>query len=133
LFKSFFTFTTMNEFANESPKKDIGFILSLCALLFFTLMGIGIDADEFAQHAELEIPVWYFYLIFAVDFLMVLGIVLIFFYRKIGVYLFPIALIMHFLFHNYYLSTFLYTDVTNMFLFIGLGLLAIIPKFQFFK
>ena len=134
MFESFFIFTAMNnEFANESPKKDLGFILSLCALLFFTLMGVGIDADEFSQHAELKIPTWYFYQIFLVDFLMIVGLVLIFFYRKIGAFLFPAALVAHFILHNYYLSTFLYTDVTNMFLYVGVGLLAIIPKWQFFK
>lgn len=122
-----------NEFANESPKKDLGFILSLFALLFFTMMGIGIDADEYSQHTEVNIPGWYFYLIFTIDFLMVLGLVLIFFYRKIGVFLFPAALVTHFISHSYFLSTFLYTDVTNMFLFTGVGLLAIIPKWQFFK
>lgn len=123
----------INEFANESPRKDWGFVLSLCALLFFTLMGIGIDSDEFTQHTDVNIPVSYFYLIFLVDVMMIVGLVLIFFYRKLGVFLFPIAVLAHFLCHNYFLSTFLYTDVTNMFLYIGVGLLAIIPKYQFFK
>lgn len=122
-----------NDFANENPKKDFGFILSILALLFFSLMGMGIDVDEFAQHKELNIPQWYFYLIFVVDFLMITGLALIYFYRKIGAFLFPAALIAHFIFHNYYLSTFLYTDVTNMFLYVGIGLVAIIPKWQFFK
>ena len=121
------------EFAHESPKKDLGFILSLCALLLFTLMGIGIDADEFLQKQEINIPEWYFILVFAVDALMIIGLILIFFYRKIGIFLFPVAVLAHYLIHNYFLSTFLYTDVTNMFLFISIGLLAFIPKWQFFK
>lgn len=122
-----------DEFKDESPKKDLGFILSLCALLLFSLMGIGIDADEFLQRAELKIPQNYFFLIFGVDFLMILGLVLIFFYRKIGIFLFPVAVLTHYLLHNYYLSTFLYTDVTNLFLYISVGLLAFIPKWKFFK
>ena len=121
------------EFAHESPKKDLGFILSLCALLLFTLMGIGIDTDEFLQKQEINIPEWYFFLVFCVDALMIIGLVLIFFYRKIGIILFPLAVLAHYLIHNYFLSTFLYTDVTNMFLFISIGLLAFIPKWQFFK
>ena len=121
------------EFAHESPKKDLGFILSLCALLLFTLMGIGIDADEFLQKQEINIPEWYFILVFAVDALMIIGLILIFFYRKIGIFLFPAAVLAHYLIHNYFLSTFLYTDVTNIFLFISIGLLAFIPKWQFFK
>ena len=121
------------EFSNESPKKDLGFILSLSALLLFTLMGIGIDADEYLQQKELNIPDFYFILIFFIDLLMVLGLILIFFYRKIGIYLFPAAVVLHFFLHNFYLSTFLYTDVTNLFIYISVGLVAFIPKWQFFK
>jgi len=121
------------EFSNESPKKDLGFILSLSALLLFTLMGIGIDSDEYVQQNDLNIPGFYFILIFLIDLLMIIGLILIFFYRKMGVYLFPAAVVLHFFLHNFYLSTFLYTDVTNLFIFISVGLLAFIPKWQFFK
>ena len=121
------------EFSNESPKKDLGFILSLAALLLFTLMGIGIDSDEYVQQNDLNIPGFYFILIFLIDLLMIIGLILIFFYRKMGVYMFPAAVVLHFFVHNYYLSTFLYTDVTNLFIFISVGLLAFIPKWQFFK
>ena len=121
------------EFSNESPKKDLGFFLSLAALLLFTLMGVGIDYDEYLQQNDLNIPAFYFILIFLIDLLMVIGLILIFFYRKIGVYLFPAAVVLHFFLHNFYLSTFLYTDVTNLFIFISVGLLAFIPKWQFFK
>ena len=121
------------EFSNESPKKDLGFILSLAALLLFTMMGIGIDYDEYLQQNDLNIPAFYFILIFLIDLLMVIGLIFIFFYRKIGVYLFPAAVVLHFFLHNFYLSTFLYTDVTNLFIFISVGLLAFIPKWQFFK
>jgi hypothetical protein len=120
-------------FKNEDPKKDMGFILSLGAILLFSLMGIGIDTDEFLQRVELHIPSHYFFLIFGVDFLMFLGIVLIFFYRKVGIFLFPVAVLTHYILHSYYLNTFLYTDVTNLFLFISVGLFAFIPKWQFFK
>ena len=121
------------EFSNESPKKDLGFILSLAALLLFTMMGIGIDYDEYLQQNDLNIPGFYFILIFLIDLLMIVGLILIFFYRKMGVYLFPAAVVLHFFLHNFYLSTFLYTDVTNLFIFISVGLLAFIPKWQFFK
>ncbi|WP_332030491.1 hypothetical protein [Kaistella sp.] len=121
------------EFSNESPKKDLGFILSLAALLLFTLMGIGIDSDEYVQQNDLNIPGFYFILIFLIDLLMIIGLILIFFYRKMGVYMFPAAVVLHFFLHNFYLSTFLYTDVTNLFIFISVGLLAFIPKWQFFK
>ena len=118
---------------DEDPKKGIGFILALVALLLFTMMGVGLDFDEYLQHESLNIPLGYFYFIFSIDILMIAGIVLIYFYRKIGIVLFPLMLVLHFFMHNYYLSTFLYSDVTNLFLFTGFGMLAIIPKWKFFR
>jgi len=118
---------------DEDPKKGIGFILALVALLLFTMMGVGLDFDEYLQHETLNIPSGYFYFIFSIDVLMVAGIVLMYFYRKIGIVLFPVMLVLHFFMHNYYLSTFLYSDVTNLFLFTGFGMLAIIPKWKFFR
>jgi len=118
---------------DEDPKKGWGFILALAPLLLFTFMGIGLDFDEYLQHETLNIPLGYFYFIFSIDILMIAGIVLMFFYRKIGIILFPVMLVLHFFMHNYYLSTFLYSDVTNLFLFTGFGMLAIIPKWKFFR
>ncbi|CAM2975308.1 hypothetical protein DRF59_09565 [Chryseobacterium flavum] len=118
---------------DEDPKKGWGFILAFAALMLFTVMGLGIDVDEYLQHEYLEIPRWYFYIIFSIDVLMMIGLILMFFYRKIGIFMFPTLLVLHFFMHNYYLSTFLYTDVTNLFLFTGFGMLAIIPKWKFFK
>lgn len=118
---------------DEDPKKGWGFVLAFAALMLFTVMGLGIDVDEYLQHEYLEIPRWYFYVIFSVDALMMIGLVLMFFYKKVGIIMFPALLVLHFFMHNYYLSTFLYTDVTNLFLFTGFGMLAIIPKWKFFK
>ncbi|MDH6252670.1 hypothetical protein M2347_002397 [Chryseobacterium sp. H1D6B] len=118
---------------DENPKKGVGFILAFASLLLFTIMGLGIDFDEYLQHEYLNIPRWYFYVIFSLDALMVVSLVLMFFYKKIGIFTFPVLLVLHFFMHNYYLSTFLYTDVTNLFLFTGFGMLAIIPKWKFFK
>ncbi|AZB01628.1 hypothetical protein EG359_19350 [Chryseobacterium joostei] len=118
---------------DEDPKKGWGFVLAFAALMLFTVMGLGIDVDEYIQHEFLDIPKWYFYIIFSIDVLMMLGLILMFFYKKIGIIMFPALLVLHFFMHNYYLSTFLYTDVTNLFLFTGFGMLAIIPKWKFFK
>ena len=121
-----------NYFGDE-PKKSTGFYLSLAALALFTLMGIGIDGDEFLQRKVLNIPEWYFYIIFAVDFMAILSLVGIAFFRKIAIVAFPTFIVLHFFLHQFYLSTFLYTDVTNIFLFVGVGLLMIIPKWKYFK
>ncbi|OCA80024.1 hypothetical protein BBH99_17050 [Chryseobacterium contaminans] len=118
---------------DEDPKKGWGFVLAFAALMLFTVMGLGIDVDEYLQHEYLEIPRWYFYVIFSIDALMMIGLILMFFYKKVGIIMFPALLVLHFFMHNYYLSTFLYTDVTNLFLFTGFGMLAIIPKWKFFK
>lgn len=118
---------------DEDPKKGWGFVLAFAALMLFTVMGLGIDVDEYLQHEYLDIPRWYFYVIFSVDALMMIGLILMFFYKKVGIIMFPALLVLHFFMHNYYLSTFLYTDVTNLFLFTGFGMLAIIPKWKFFK
>ena len=121
-----------NYFENE-PKRSTGFYLSIAALALFTLMGTGIDGDEFLQRKLLNIPSWYFYVIFLVDALAFLSLIAIAFFRKIAVYTFPLLIVLHFFLHQFYLSTFLYTDVTNLFLFVGVGLLMIIPKWHFFK
>lgn len=124
-----------NYFKDESPVKGMGFILSLIGLLIFTIMGIGIDVDQYLQSSEkdIAIPQWYFYIIFFIDVLILFSIVLIYFYRKIGVIIFPAATLAHFLLHMYFLDTFLYSDVTALFMFVGVALLAIVPKWQFFK
>lgn len=118
---------------DEDPKKGWGFILAFAALMLFTIMGLGIDVDEYLQHEYLQIPRWYFFVIFSIDLLMMIGLILMFFYKKVGIIMFPALLVLHFFMHNYYLSTFLYTDVTNLFLFTGFGMLAIIPKWKFFR
>lgn len=119
-------------FENE-PKKTAGFYISIAALALFTLMGFGIDLDEFTQRQEVNIPDWYFYFVFTIDALAILSLVGIAFFKKFAVFTFPALVIMHFFLHQYFLSTFLYTDVTNLFLFIGFGLLMMIPKWKYFK
>lgn len=122
-------------FKGETRKRDIGFIGSLLVFSIFMVMGIGIDVDAFLQHksADVHIPSWYFTLIFLIDFFVLLAIGLIYFYRKWGIYFYPISVGFHFIFHLYFLDTFLYSDVFSIFAFIGIGLLAFIPQWQFFK
>ena len=112
---------------DEDPKKGWGFISAFAALMLFTIMGLGIDIDEYLQHEYLQIPRWYFFVIFSIDALMMLGLILMFFYRKIGIFMFPALLVLHFFMHNYYLSTFLYTDVTNLFLFGNYSEMEVFP------
>ncbi len=122
-----------NEIFDKNPQPTKGFYWALGLLLLFVMMSISIDISEFAQHQDIRIPLWYFYIIFFVDILILLGWVGIYFHRKIGVYLFPLAVLAHFTLHNYYLSTFLYSDIFILFLFVGIGLLVVIPRWLFFK
>ncbi|MFN3019410.1 hypothetical protein ACK1KB_00285 [Chryseobacterium sp. TY3] len=106
-------------------------ILIFLALHFY--LSINTDLAEFTQHKDINIPTWYFYIVFVVDALVLLSLVLIAMWKKVGVYAFPIFMVAHFLIHNYFLSTFLYSDVSVLFFFVGLGLLAIIPRWNNFK
>ncbi len=119
-------------FENETPKKDIFFKICIGLLALFSIMSFGVDVDQFLQHKELKIPDWYFFIIFPVDVLMMVSLLLIFFYKKVGVYAFPVLMGLHFYFHMYYLDTFLYNDVMALFMYV-FTLLAIIPKWQFFR
>lgn len=119
-------------FANESPQKGIGFWIAISLMILFSLMALGVDYEQYVQHTFLKIPEWYFYIVFGINFLVLLSIVLIIMYRKIGVYLFPIAVFANIYYHLYYLDEFLYFNVQNLFL-IFLALVVIIPKWKFFK
>ncbi|MBP7174076.1 MAG: hypothetical protein KBA33_08440 [Cloacibacterium sp.] len=122
-----------NEIFDKTPPPAKGFYWALGLLMLFSVMSMSIDVAEFLQHQDIRIPLWYFYIIFLVDIFILLGWVGIYFHRKIGVYLFPMAILTHFTLHNYYLSTFLYNDIFILFLFVGIGLLVIIPRWLFFK
>ena len=123
----------MDNYFDNEPQKTTSFYVALGSLALFTLMGLGIDGDEFLQRDLLNIPIWYFFMIFLVDAFSLLSILGIAYFKKFAVYAFPVFVLLHFYMHQFYLDTFLYTDVTNLFLYIGVGLLMIIPKWRFFK
>ena len=120
-------------FFDKSPAKTTSFYAAIAVLSFFSLLSIWVDITEYNQHKEINIPIDFSYIILGIDFLIILSIVAIYFYKKIGVFAFPLLVFVHFYLHQYYLSTLLYADIINLFAFVGLGLLAIIPKWNFFK
>lgn len=116
---------------NSLPKRrEPLFWIVLALLLFFWFLGLNTDLQEYSQHELIHIPTGYFYLIFFLDLLTFSSLLLIFFWRKIGIYLFPLGIILHMTAHLYYLDTFLYTDVTALFIYIGIGLLSFIPNWE---
>lgn len=115
----------------HKPRETLFWIV-LALLLLFWLLGLNTDLQEYSQHDLIHIPVGYFYLIFLLNLLSLASLVLIFFWRKIGIFLFPLSVILHMTAHLYYLDTFLYTDVTALFIYIGIGLLSFIPNWEKF-
>ena len=122
-----------NQTLDKSYKNNKFFYWIIIFLFFHFLFSIGIDWSQYSQHLDLNIPSWYFYIVFAVDILAILSLVLIAMYKKAGVFLFPLFILAHFTVHHMFLSTFLYFDVSVLFFFIGLGLLEIIPRWNQFK
>jgi len=122
---------------NTTPEtyigKSKGFIFALVFTLITSTFTMNIDVTEFAQRQQIHIPSWYFFVIFAIDILTVSSLALIFFYRKLGAYLFPISIFIHFLLHNFFLSSFLYFDLFSLFLYFALVLIVVIPRWNFFK
>lgn len=114
-------------------KKTTGFILSLVITFILSTLSINLDISQFIQRKEINIPDEYFYIVFSVDAIMVLSLILIFFYRKIGVFVFPFSVFIHFILYNFYLSTFLYFDLLVIFLYFSLILLVCIPRWESFK
>lgn len=113
-------------------KKSTSFILSLVFTFIISTIGINFDITQFSQRKEINIPDWYFYIIFLVDILMILSLVFIFFYRKMGVIMFPIMVFLHFFLHNFYLSTFLYFDILVLFFYFLFVLMTTLPRWQSF-
>lgn len=111
--------------------KDYYIIFGLILVLF--CLSINTDLAEYSQHRDIRIPANFFYYTLGVDVLILISWFLLIFFRKIGVILFPLFVFIHFGLHNYFLSTYLYSDITVLFAFIGLGLFAVIPRWNNLK
>ncbi|WP_374442611.1 hypothetical protein [Epilithonimonas sp.] len=118
---------------SEKFRKNRSFYIIFGLVILVFLLSVNTDLAEFSQHRELRIPSGFFYYTLGVDVLVIISWLLILFCRKAGVILFPVFIMLHFALHNYYLSTYLYSDITVLFLFIGLGLLEVIPRWNDMK
>lgn len=118
----------------ETKKQTSGWLIAvLLFALFMFSASINFDITEFIQKKNLGIPAWYFISIFSADLLFLISLVLIFFRKKIGTLLYPIAVFTHFLIANYYLNAFLYFDLFTIFIFFSAILLVVIPRWETFK
>ncbi|VDH05774.1 hypothetical protein [Bergeyella zoohelcum] len=109
------------------------FWVTLIVLIVFSIMTMGVDVDQVLQRTEIHIPEWYFYIIFSVNAVMIVALVLLFFFKRLGLILFPISVLLHFSFHIYFLGTFLYTDLMTLFMYFALGLLYFVPLWDKMK
>jgi hypothetical protein len=73
-----------DNFFDKSPEKTTGFYFAIVFLVIFSLLSVGIDITEYLNRQDVNIPLWFFYVIFSVDILMVLSVASIYFYRKLG-------------------------------------------------
>lgn len=121
----------------QSPETTIkrtrSFYIALIIMLLPFILSVNTDLAHFAEHHDTGVPAGFFWIIFIVDFLILLCMVLIYFYKKAGVVLLPFAVLLHFLLHNFYLSTTLYADMFLLFVYCGAGLAVIIPRWKAFR
>lgn len=121
------------EAVDRSYKNNKDYYIIFAIILLVYLLSINTDAQQFAQHDLINIPEGFFFFTFGADILAVICWFLIIFFRKVGIILFPVMVLIHFGLHNYFLSTYLYSDITALFLYIGLGLMAVIPRWSGLK
>ncbi len=127
--KSFYFVPIMENKVKKSKWLAIGLIF----VFFISTFSFGFDITEFIKRKEINIPDWYFYLLFVVDLVFIASLFLIYSYRKIGTFLYPASIFTHFLFNNYYLNAFLYFDIFILFLFFSVILFLIVPIWDSFK
>ncbi len=117
----------------DTSKKTTGFYIALVILLVCIGISVNTDLAQFSQHEDVQIPIWFFYVIFGLDILMVASVVLIYFYRKLGIYLLPVAASVHMIMNSFYLSVIRYSDLNILFAFFVAALFVTIPRWKYFK
>ena len=121
----------------ENSKKSYAhksktFVGVLILTLLMSTFSINFDYSEFVQRKTLNIPQWYSLIMVVVDVAIIASLIGIYFYKKMGVYVFPVAVFAHFLLHNIFFNSFLYFDIFLLFLY-TLILVGVYPRWKFFK
>jgi hypothetical protein len=122
-----------NDHSENNVKRTSAFYFALILMFILFLLTLNTDFAQYSQHTDTGIPMWFFKILFPVDFIILAALVLIFFYRKIGVFLFPGFVLIHHLLYEFYLSTTLLSGLHLLFVYVGIGLLVIIPRWKDFK
>ncbi len=119
-------------FGNEK-KYDTPFYLVLVVLLISLLNSFNIDYAADLQMEEMQAPLWFIVLLFALDTLAVAALAGIYFFRKWGLFSFALFPMVHFILHLHYYRVFLYSDIFTLFFFVGVALFVFIPKWRYFR
>lgn len=121
-----------NYFGNVEQKSR-GFYIALGIMAAAFLLSMNTDLQFLSQRKEMQIPDEFLWIVFTVDILALLMIVLMAFFRKAGVILYPFVVILHFLLHHFYLSNIIYADINALFFYFVAGLFVVIPRWKYFK
>lgn len=88
---------------------------------------------EYFQLADLKMPYWYPTATIVLGLLSLLGIILVYYYRKIGVYLTIASLFLAIVMQPTFMPDGTLYSMFTLFVFIGYGLAVIIPHWSEFK
>ncbi len=100
-------------------------------LLFISLLlSFATDITGLLQHEDLSLPLWLNSIILGVDVLTLLSLFFILRQKKWAVFLYPFTILTHYILYNFYLSTTLYLDINQLFHFVTIGLLILIPRWK---
>ncbi|MDO5510953.1 MAG: hypothetical protein Q4F57_09670 [Weeksellaceae bacterium] len=128
-----------NYFQNETPEKTFGFktILTFVALMIIShaaLMVYNIVSPPISPDPTLFIPpLWYNILGSLLSITALVGLGMTYNYRKIGVYVVIASLLLIVVLNPEFSLLRTLVPVFTLFIFVGFGLLEIIPKWQFFR
>jgi hypothetical protein len=121
------------QYFEEVEKKSKSFYFAIILTLVLYLLMLNTDLAQYSEHKETGVPSWFIAVVFGVDICIILALMLVLFYKKIGVFSFPIFVMVHHLLYEFYLSTTLLSGLHLLFVFLTVGLLVIIPRWKFYK
>ncbi|WP_124641586.1 MULTISPECIES: hypothetical protein [Amniculibacterium] len=122
-----------NQYFGEVKKRSLSFYLALAITFIFYILMLNTDMAQYSQHHETGVPSWFISVLFGVDAIILVSLILVYFFKKIGVYLLPLFVMVHHLLYEFYLSTTLLAGLHLLFVFLTAGLLVIIPRWKLFK
>jgi ABC-type xylose transport system permease subunit len=122
-----------NQYFETVTKRSKSFYFAIILTFVLFLLMLNTDLAQYSQHLDTKVPTWFVQLLLVIDVAILGCLALVYFYRKIGVYLFPVLVLLHHLLYEFYLSTTLLAGLHLLFVFLTAGLLVIIPRWKSYK